>query len=67
MCPRDHGKVVGTLQGDRCVSKSLELEVVIPGVSLTKLCPVAGPMYSKVTYDKMSPSCDLTFSAVVIL
>ena len=33
----------------RGVSKSWELEVVKPGISWTKLSPVDGPMYSKVT------------------
>ena len=32
-----------------------------PGISWTNLCPVAGLMYSKVTYDKMLPSCDFIF------
>ena len=38
---------------------SLELEVT-PGISLTKVCPIAGPVYSKVPYanDKISQSCD---------
>ena len=27
----------------------------------TKLCPVNGPTYSKVTYDKMSLSCEFIF------
>ena len=37
--------------------------MVTPGISRTKLCPVDGPIYSKVTYDKMSPSRDfVTFA-----
>ena len=44
-------------QWDRGASKSLELEMV----NWTKLFHVAGPMYSKVTYDEMSPACDFIF------
>ena len=39
----------------------LELELDTPGISQTKVCPVNEPMYSKVTCDKMSPSCDFIF------
>ena len=37
---------------------SLELEVVTPDISWTKLFLVDGLMYTKVTCDKMSPLCD---------
>ena len=30
------------------------------------MCPIAGPMYAKVTYDKNSPSCDFLFCFAVI-
>ena len=32
--------------------------MVTPGISWTKLCSVDGPIYSKITGDKMSPSCE---------
>ena len=35
-------------------------------ISWTKLCPVDGPIYSMGTYDKMSPSCDFIFFAVIL-
>ena len=31
------------------------------GISWTKVCPVDGPINSKVTYDKMSSSCGFIF------
>ena len=36
-----------------------------PGISWTKLFPVSGPMYSKVTYDKMSQSSFFFYFAVI--
>ena len=40
------------------VSMSLELRVVTPDISCTKLRPVDGPKYSKETCGKMAPPYD---------
>ena len=44
-----------------------QTEVATPGISWTKWCPVAGPLYSKKTYDKMSPSCDFVLFISMII
>ena len=45
---------------------SLEIEVVTPDITRTKLCPVDGPMYSKVICDKFRHHV-IHFTSAVIL